>query len=146
MVAIAREVKLAGMGVEPVADRHDGRQRIPSRAGADDGSGEVGVPTPHQCVSGPGDTATREWTGNGDGGTGSGNDRSGSSAVLGMSVAERCLLLRRRLGLTQPELAAKLGVSETTVWKLENGKRMKPATIARFEVFEARHGKVTSGK
>jgi transcriptional regulator with XRE-family HTH domain len=50
------------------------------------------------------------------------------------------------MGLTQLEMAGKLGVSEITVWKLENGKRMKPSTVARFEVFETRHKQVTRGK
>lgn len=43
-----------------------------------------------------------------------------------------CRRLRRRLGLTQVELAARLGVAGNTVWRWEAGQRQIPEPVARL--------------
>ncbi len=38
-----------------------------------------------------------------------------------MTLGERVLVLRRRRGLTQAQLAGQVGVNKMTIWRLEHG-------------------------
>lgn len=44
-------------------------------------------------------------------------------------IGERLKEIRKKLGITQGELASLIGVSETTVWNWENGKREPRSTF-----------------
>lgn len=56
-----------------------------------------------------------------------------------LTLAERFLLTRHRMGLNQSELARLLRVNRRTIYRIENseGPVMK-ATVERFEILEAR--------
>ena len=43
-----------------------------------------------------------------------------------MSLAENVRILRERAGMTQAELAEKLGKGQTTIFKIENGQTLRP--------------------
>lgn len=43
-----------------------------------------------------------------------------------MSLAENVRMLRERAGMTQAELAEKLGKGQTTIFKIENGQTLRP--------------------
>ena len=43
-----------------------------------------------------------------------------------MNLAENVRILRERAGLTQAELAEKLGKGQTTIFKIENGQTLHP--------------------
>lgn len=51
--------------------------------------------------------------------------------------------LRARLGLTQPELAARVGVYPTTVarWEMKGGQYPRACHIARLVILEKKKGK-----
>lgn len=56
-----------------------------------------------------------------------------------MSVAERFLLTRRRLGITQTRMAAILGVSRRTIIRAERSEgKIKTYTLDRFRILEKR--------
>lgn len=53
--------------------------------------------------------------------------------------SERSVLLRRRMGWGQVELARILGVSDRTIRNMEAGCKVKRETEQRFEILDARH-------
>lgn len=55
-----------------------------------------------------------------------------------LTIPERFLLTRRRMGLTQQQLAKILRVSRKTVNTVENGGVIRRETIDRFTVLEKR--------
>ena len=55
-----------------------------------------------------------------------------------LTIPERFLLTRRRMGLTQQQLAKILRVSRKTVNTVENGGTIRRETIERFAVLEKR--------
>lgn len=51
-----------------------------------------------------------------------------------LSQAERFVLLRKRLGKTQLEMCALLGICRKTLWRCEHGVGpVMPKTVARME-------------
>ncbi len=53
------------------------------------------------------------------------------------SEGESLKLLRERLGITQEDLASKLGVSERTISRAETGARVVKFSISQFKVLMA---------
>jgi transcriptional regulator with XRE-family HTH domain len=54
---------------------------------------------------------------------------------VGETLAERLRAKRRSLGLTQEALAAKLGLSHCSVWRVEAGRPLGRRIRAAFEAF-----------
>ena len=56
-----------------------------------------------------------------------------------LSMAERFVLIRKRMNLTQTRLAQLLSVSRRTVSRVESGRNhVQPSTIERFKMLEQR--------
>lgn len=64
---------------------------------------------------------------------------------LTLTLAERFLILRRRMHLTQAQLGKLLGVHRRTIWYVERekgigkGTNIRPQVLTRFEILEQRH-------
>jgi transcriptional regulator with XRE-family HTH domain len=56
-----------------------------------------------------------------------------------MKLGERCVLLRRRLGWVQKEMAGKMGIGTRTVVNIERGANISKRTRERFEILEKRY-------
>lgn len=58
-----------------------------------------------------------------------------------LTLAERMILLRHRMGITQIELGRLLGVSDRTIKTVEseNGRKVRDATVRLFEILESRY-------
>src|SRR5262249_54169257 len=52
--------------------------------------------------------------------------KEGGQRMQGLSFGERLALIRRRRGLTQTELAARLGCSQTDIHRMETGVVQDP--------------------
>lgn len=48
------------------------------------------------------------------------------------SIAARIFIWRRRKGITAPELAARAGLHENTILRIENGNGCSAATLAKI--------------
>ncbi|UXT43236.1 helix-turn-helix transcriptional regulator [Agrobacterium tumefaciens] len=54
-------------------------------------------------------------------------------------MRERIIKLRTRLEWSQAKMAKELGVSQPTVWRIENGRQTPSKTVVKLlEVIEAR--------
>ena len=60
--------------------------------------------------------------------------------ITELTLGERSVLLRYRMGISRSELAKLLSVSRQTIWRLERGLRMSVNTEYRFELAEQRAG------
>lgn len=63
-----------------------------------------------------------------------------------LSLSERVLLLRRRMGLTQLQFARLLRTSRRAINTIENQGRVRRATIERFNILEKRQREKRSEK
>ena len=55
-----------------------------------------------------------------------------------LTLGERMVVTRMRMGLNQDELAALLGCVRKTVYRAEHGHKVGKGVVARFEILEAR--------
>ena len=60
-------------------------------------------------------------------------------ARTNLTLGERVLLVRRRLGYTQARLATVKGESELTVLRMEMDVRVAKATVGKFRMIESRY-------